>query len=595
MAMTFKIRHLFWVLVLAALITTAACTSEPCNTTAFVGVNLVPMDREVVLEEQTVIVSGDRIAEVGPASEIRVPRCAEKIDGKGMYLMPGLADMHVHIWNEDHMQLYLANGVTTIKNMWGAPLHIEWQKEIESGERVGPAIYTTGPLMDGPGAFWPGSTILESPEQVPDEIRRQKEAGYGAVKVYNNLSNEVYQAIVREAKALGMRVEGHVPDAVGLRAVLEAGQNSNEHLGGYMEASLAEGSPIDPAWSTLPLPEYLDRIANVATSIEAGEIALSDVYDAAKLEEMAVATREAGMWNAPTLSVFKNMPSDDVLKLLQAPEMRYLDPSTRQSWDPRHNIYSNKLTDEQLRANLVWQESRFDRVRALHRAGARLLLGTDTPNPLVIPGFSVHEELGHLVACGLTPYEAISAGTIDAAEYVGASDEWGSLVAGLRADLILLRANPLEDVANAARPAGVMVRGNWLPAEKLQKHLEALAAAYAEQEGFVTAVLEEDLETAMKLYEEYPGANDGGKLVDEDVLIDLGYGLLTQGKVETAIQIFKLAVREYPDSSNAWDSLAEGCMIDGQPEKAIEYYERSLELDPSNGNAIAKLQQLRGE
>jgi imidazolonepropionase-like amidohydrolase len=580
---------------LALLLAAIACTSQPSDSTAFVGVNLVPMDREIVVEDQTVIVTGDRIAEIGPTSEIKVPRGAIRIDGDGMYLMPGLADMHVHVWNEDHMQLFLANGVTTVKNMWGAPLHLGWQKEIEAGDRLGPTIYTTGPLMDGPGAFWPGSVILESPEQVPEEIQRQKEAGYGAVKVYSNLSNEVYQAIVTEAKRLGMRVEGHVPTAVGLEAVLEAGQDSNEHLIGYTEATLAEGSPIDPAWFVLQLPQYLGKIADVALRIEAGEIALADVYDSSKLERLAIATREAGMWNAATLVVFKDLPSDDVLRILSAPEMKYVDPSTRQSWAPDHNIYTQLLSDEQLRANRLWQESRFDRVRALHKAGARLLLGTDTPNPLVVPGFSVHEELGNLVACGLSPYEALRAGTVDAAEYVDASDEWGSIAAGKRADLVLLHGNPLEDVANAADPAGVMVRGNWLPAEALQSRLDALAAVYAEQEDFVTAVLSDDIETALRLYDEYATEHGGKKLVSVGVLNDVGYSLLAQQKAESAIEVLELATRDYPDSSNAWDSLAEACMIDGQTERAVEYYERSLELDPNNTNAVTKLEGLRGE
>jgi tetratricopeptide (TPR) repeat protein len=230
---------------------------------------------------------------------------------------------------------------------------------------------------------------------------------------------------------------------------------------------------------------------------------------------------------------------------------------------------------------------------ALHTASARILVGTDNPNPYVAPGFSIHEELQNLVECGFSPYEALKAGTTNAAEFVGASAEWGSVTVGKRADLLLLEANPLDDVSSVSRSVGVMVRGKWLTEEELQLRLDRLAERYKEQERFNEVVLRGDLEEAKHIYDLYAEENPEEKLIGEDQLNSLGYQLLSGAKVDLALEVFCMNAEEHPESGKAWYSLAEAYRIDGQIQNAIQYYEKSLDIDPGNQNAVKKLQELR--
>jgi imidazolonepropionase-like amidohydrolase len=383
------------------------------------------------------------------------------IDGGGQYLMPGLADMHVHTWSEGDFVLFLANGVTTVRNMWGSAQHLQWKKRIEAGELTAPSIITAGPLMDGPPPIWEGSYLVSTPDEARKAVAEQKEAGYDFVKVYNQLSLEVYDAIIGAAREHGLPVAGHVPYDVGLEHVLESRQDCIEHLEGYRELLEADDSPVRGDMSVQ------------------NKVRRWNYVDKSKIPAAVEATAEAGSWNCVTIVVYQRLSSPaEAAKMLELPEMKYVDPLMKATWDPTQDYRLQKLTQED-----------FDNIRKgivilteltgkLHEAGGRILLGTDTPNPFVVPGFSIHTELKNLVAAGLTPYEAIKAGTRDAAEFVGQLDQWGTIAPGRRADLILVEANPLEDVANAAKRAGVMLRGQWFPEAELQQKIEELAASY---------------------------------------------------------------------------------------------------------------------
>ena len=450
--------------------------AQQARTVAFVDVNVVPMDAERIHQGQTLIVRNGRIAEFGSAAQIDVPGDALRIDGTGKYLMPGLADMHVHATNEGALKLFVANGITTVRNMWGTPLQLDWREKISRGEMLGPQIFTAGPLIDGSPPIWDGSTVVETPEEAEAVVREHKEAGYDFIKVYSRLTREVYDALIAAAAKHGIRVVGHVPDAVGLMRVLEARQASIEHLAGYLYPTLADDSPLDSTWQELPFVERTKKTVELGRALVEGQISFHEVYDERKLARVAAATTDAGTWNVPTLTVFQYVTVEEAPTVLARPEMRYVNPMTRGTWDPSR-FYADFSTEEMgyLR---IFNEAKKWRVKALHDAGARILLGTDTPNPFVVPGFSIHQELHHLVAVGLTPYEAIKAGTRDAAEFLEALDSLGTIAPGKIADLILVDDNPFEDVANVARRAGVMLRGRWLPESELQAMLEELAASY---------------------------------------------------------------------------------------------------------------------
>lgn len=440
---------------LCAMLLYSVCLPAQQRTVAFVDVTVVPMDTERLIPHQTLVTADGRITALGPVRSIRVPKGARRIDGRGMFLMPGLADMHVHlnirgsagnVSNDEFSTLFIANGVTTVRNMWGNPDILALRRSIEQGSVIGPQIYTTGPLTDGSPPIRPSSRIVENVSQAIEAVTNDKRAGYDAIKVYNRLSPDVYQAIMSTARTLGVPVYGHVPDRVGIEGVLAAHQESIEHVEGYLEA--------------------LDR------DISPG-----------KAEELVSMTRGAGTWNCVTLVFYQGaVPADVASQLLAKPSMRFAPPALRAGW--KNNRQFASLTAYQFGRLRLYDEKRKEFVRALHRGGARFVVGTDTPNRFIVPGFAVHEELHNLVDVGFTPYEAICAATRCAAEFLKSAeflknkDRWGLIAVGLRADLILVTANPLENVGNVSRRAGVMVRGRWLPEDELQKSLERLAASY---------------------------------------------------------------------------------------------------------------------
>ncbi len=562
---------------------------------AFVGVNVVPMDREVILPDQTVIVRGDRIVAVGAADTLEVPADAVRIEGAGRYLMPGLADMHVHVWDEDHFWLFLANGITTVRNMWGTSLHQGWQAEIESGARIAPSIYTLGPLMDGPDAYWPGSTIVATPDEARETVAQLRQAGFAGLKVYDQLSAEVYAAIIEAAAQHEMRVEGHVPDAVGLYAAMRAGQLSTEHLTGFPAVTRRLDGPIKSEWDALSFMERRKAMAGVAVRIAAGESSLDDAYDPETIATVAADVAASSLWVVPTLVVFRPEDAASLQAAMAEPEMAFVDPSTRVSWFQGASRFAASLTPAESLANRIWHEYRLSVVRALHEAGAGLLLGSDTPNPFVVPGFSLHEELGYLIDSGLSPFAALRAGTSEAARFLDQSDEWGSVASGQRADLLLLADDPLADVTAVSRPLGVMARGHWMPAAFLQERLDGLARRYRGQDTFFAALSAGDVERAWALRSDYATAHDGEILIAEDGINGAGYMLLNLGRTETALELFTLNAQAYPESGNVWDSLGDATMRAGRHEQAIEFYEKSLAIDPANTNAVTKLAELRAQ
>jgi imidazolonepropionase-like amidohydrolase len=314
-----------------------------------------------------------------------------------------------------------------------------------------PAIYTAGPVLDGPSELYQGGPGVVTAVDAAQAVRDQHAAGYDFIKVYNSLSKEAYDAIVAEARRLGMPVAGHVPISVGLRGALAARQASIEHLRGYSAELVRAGAPV-----------------RLGDDLRSRTLAWN-YADESRFASVAEATRAAVVWNCPTLvwSQTQMLPPDaPYARWLARPEMRHVLPDlNRSQWR-----YFKSFTDADYVAAQrgISVQQRF--VKALRDAGARLLLGTD------LGAFAVREELGLLVQAGLSPYEALGAGTRAAAEFLGQRDEWGTVAPGRRADLLLLDANPLANVANASRRVGVMLRGRWLTNAEIAKRLDAIAA-----------------------------------------------------------------------------------------------------------------------
>lgn len=425
--------------------------------TAFQNVNVIPMDREAVLAGQTVVVRDGRIEQIGPATSTNVPAGATVVEGNGGYLIPGYAEMHAHIPTpqggseavDRTLFLYLAGGVTTIRGMLGHPSHLELREQAANNEILAPRIYTSGPSFSGGSASDPAAAAAM--------VRQQEEAGYDFLKLHPGLSRPVFDAIADAADEVDIPIAGHVSADVGLDRALEAEYASIDHLDGYVEALAGHGAGFG--------------------DVNSGffGFALTDQADEARIEALAEATREAEVWNVPTQSLMESLatptPPEEMARW---PEMRYMPPATVADWVERKRDFQNApgYTPERAARYL---EIRRQLIRALHDAGAGLILGSDAPQWWNVPGFSARRELEYMVAAGLTPYEALAMGTSNSAEYFDAEDAWGTVAPGRSADLILLEANPLEDISNVWQQAGVMVRGRWLPATEIQQRLDAIA------------------------------------------------------------------------------------------------------------------------
>jgi imidazolonepropionase-like amidohydrolase len=420
------------------------------------------MDRERLLEDQTVLVRGDRIVRIGDRGSVRTRSADRIVQGRGRYLMPGLVDMHVHAWTPAELVQYVAYGVTSVRNMWGSTLQLAWRDRILSGTMLGPTIFTTGPVMDGDPPVWTGAKVVRSAPEARRAVQDQKRKGYDAIKVYDRLSPDAYAAILSAAAEEGLPVVGHVPDAVGLDQVLRLGQDSIEHLSGYLTAISGQDPPARPRGDPSSRRRAMEHL------------------DLGKIPGLARRTARSRSWNCVTLVVnTKLVPLAEASRLLERPEIRFVPPMLLGGWkEYRRNFRVQRATKQDWRLRRRLNQIRAHLTRALRDEGAHLLLGSDAPSPFVVPGISVHEELALLTQAGLTPFEALCAGTRDAAEFLGRSEGFGTVTVGKRADLLLVDQNPLEEVSHAREIAGVMVRGRWLSRGQIRSTLGRLLGSY---------------------------------------------------------------------------------------------------------------------
>ena len=394
------------------------------------------MDRPGVLADHSVLISGDRIVSVAPAASIAIPSSARRVDGRGKFLVPGLADMHAHDIEPPDLEMYVAAGVTQLRILAANPTAIALRDGKVGGHVLQPSVYVEGFLTDGSPPTYPFAQIAKDPASVTDVVKLHQQLRLPSIKAYGRLTRASYDALVSQGHAAGLHIVGHVPKDVGLEHALASGQRSIEHLFGY-EPWLA---------------------------------------DEARMTEIATRTQSAGAWNVPTLVLVEHDASaNDVGSIGRIPGIRYVQPALVAAWRV-NTVGRSEERNAALARNVI---ARRAMVRALDRAGAHLLIGTDTGNPFVVPGFAVTDEIVMFVESGVSPWAALRAATSGAAEYLGLTQEIGTIAAGRRADLLLVSGNPLDDITNLRRREGVMLRGVWHPAADLDARLGRRAASYA--------------------------------------------------------------------------------------------------------------------
>ena len=544
----------------------------------------------------TVIVRGDRISEMGRSGELHIPKNAQIVDGTGKFLIPGLWDMHVHWQEKDYLSLFIANGVTGIRIMWGLPIHHQWRKEIGNGSLLGPRLVIASPVVDGPKPMFPGSIAVANAAEARRAVVRVKQDGADFVKVLSFLPRDAYFAIADEAKKQGIPFEGHVPLSVSADEASNAGQKSFEHLLGILPACSSRSEELNKA-------AQADLAEEIATGqpmeLETGphlrqtRQMMLDTYSAEKAVTLFTLLKRNGTWQCPTLTVNRVIAFANDTSFTHDPRLKYMPRNLRASWGTVFH-----LTPEDFAYEKKEFAKEMEVVGAMQKSGVGILAGTDTLNPLCFPGFSLHDELGLLVQAGLSPMAALQAATLNPARFLGREKDLGTVEAGKFADLVLLDANPLDDIGNTKKIEAVFYRGQYFPRASLDQMLakvEAEASRKSVAEAMMQTIHETDAAAAVKQYRDLRATQPNAYDFSENELIGLGYQLIAMKRFKDAIEIFELSVEAYPESYNAYDSLAEAYMDNGDTDLAIQNYRKSLELNSGDTNAIEKLKKLNRE
>lgn len=440
---------------------------------AFVNTNVIPMDKERVLPNQTVIVRNGVIVEVGDAKRVKVPKGAQRIDAGGKFLIPGLTDMHVHLMSdddefpeafaEDELKVMVANGVTTIRLMTGTPEQLVLRARSARGEIIAPTIYAASPMFMGKKSS--NAYVVTTELEGRESVRKAKQDGYDYLKMATNLKAEVYEAIVDEAKKQKIQVVGHADSRfVGLARALKAGQQI-EHLDSYLEALLPESSPIKGSVSDIYLynPKNWESI---------------DHLDENKIPELARATVASNRFSVPTLTLFKYTfgigRTEESIRAQS--DIRFYPSKVIDLWLGVNKRYWATAASDERRAKYVAVRNKI--VRAINDAGGKILAGSDTPEWLMLYGFWLHRELKSLNEAGLSNYTVLSAATRNPAEFFGTLEKTGTIEKGKRADLVLLEANPLENISNTEKRVGVMVKGRYFTQSEMNRWLDEIAPRF---------------------------------------------------------------------------------------------------------------------
>jgi imidazolonepropionase-like amidohydrolase len=418
--------------------------------------------------KQTLVIKGNRIVSVGLSKAAGDPLKSRKIDCSGLYAIPGIWDMHVHLVFGDwfpggkniSLPLFVANGVTSVRDM-GSELEIiqRWRGEIDGGKLIGPRIYSSGPMLDGPKPRFPSSVAITTAEDGRRAVDDLKKRGADFIKLQSLIPRDAVFAIADEARKQGIAFEGHVPDAVGASEMSEAGMKSFEHLIGIFEGS--------------------SRLEDEFLKGNKTEARFLATYDPVRAGTLAKFLAKNGTWQCPTLVWERGGNMIDVTDFSKDRRAKYVpDAWKSKAWKRFTEEITQGYGGDDLAVRKKFVSKELEVVRMLHEHRVEFLAGTDTPAGVYIfPGFSLHEELQRFVAAGFTPLEALQTGTLNPARFFGMESRLGTIEEGKLADLVLLSANPLEHIANTQEISAVVANGHYFSRKELDEMLQRVEGA----------------------------------------------------------------------------------------------------------------------
>lgn len=424
--------------------------------------------------DMDVVVKGDRITAIHKSSPSRVPLHARLVEARNQFLIPGLWDMHVHIADaKTFFPLFVVNGVTGVRDM-GMDLEKlkTWRDAVRSGSMVGPRIVLSGPILDGPHTILPGlARVVASPEEARQTVDDLKARNVDFIKVYNFLSRDAYFAIAEEARKDGLPIAGHVPISVSATEAADAGQHSIEHLTGVLLNCSTEEDKLrteiqkaveDARFS----PAMVNRLLFSSPPQRLGE-----TFSEPKARRLFLDFVRRETWQVPTLVVLRAISygNDRDFQEKQREKLAYVLPRIREDWSRAH-FHGRSAVEDIAREKLFQKE--LELVGEMSHAGVPIMAGTDTPNPYVFAGFSLHDELALLVQAGLTPFEALKSATFNPAKYLGRLKSAGTIEVGKEADLVLLEGDPLVDIRNIVKIAAVVIGGKVFERRDLDSMLD---------------------------------------------------------------------------------------------------------------------------
>ncbi|GAA0880641.1 amidohydrolase family protein [Algoriphagus jejuensis] len=426
-------------------------------------VNVVTMLDDKILEDHSIYVKDGKILEIAPEKDISA-RGIQAVDGKGGFVFPGLAEFHAHLPNpdqfgpefqEDVLWLYLANGVLRIRSMLGHESHLTLKAKVEKSEVPGPRMFVSGPSLNG--------SSVADPEAGRQMVRVQKAAGYDHLKLHPGLDTPKFLAIADEAKKVGIFYGGHVSLDVGLVTSVTNGYRSVEHIDGFLEAMLPEGTTIDP---TVSGPFNMNLVGQV---------------DQTKLAGLIQLCLENKTWIAPTLTLFERyFGYQPAHELRQQPEMVYLPGQLVTQWfNTKTKLEADGvLAETKVKPYLDFRQKLF---LDLHKANVPMIMSSDSPQVFNVPGFSIHREIASMSEAGMSNYEILKTGSVNCADYFEESGEWGVLKPGAAAEFVLVQKNPLEDLTTMQKPQAIMIQGKFIQQDELQRQLDLIRKKYGRQ------------------------------------------------------------------------------------------------------------------